>query len=203
MSRKIYILFLCTLMSWGLFAQQSAVTPKKFFNIQKVVIPAILQVEEGSVYFEDGNKNQTINAQEVCYIHMKVKNVGRGDGYGCQAVIKASGTTDGITISNQSLSVIKPGETREIKFPISTSRLTKDGEVRFTIQVTEPNGFGTEEQSLVIATHEFDAPNVQMVSYKLLGNASGVLKRRDIFSLQVMVQNTSHGKAEQVQFNIL
>ena len=202
MRLKLYILIVGLGMSFGLLAQQAAVTPKRFFNIQKVVIPAILQVEEGSVYFEDGNKNQTINAQEVCYIHMKIKNVGRGDGYGCQAVIKASGTTDGITISNQSLSVIKPGETREIKFPISTSRQTKDGEVRFTIQVTEPNGFGTEEQTLVVATHEFDAPNVQIVSYKLLGNASGVLKRRDIFSLQVMVQNTAHGKAEEVQFNI-
>ena len=202
MSRKIYILIVCTLISLGVYAQQSAVTPKKFFNIQKVVIPAILQVEDGSVYFEDTDGNQTINAQEVCYIHMKVKNVGRGDGYGCQAVIRATGTVDGISTSNQNLSAIKPGETREIKFPISTSRLTKDGEVRFTIQVTEPNGFGTEEQTLVIATHEFDAPNVQIVSYKLHGNASGVLKRRDIFSLQVMVQNTAHGKAEQVRFDI-
>ena len=202
MSRKIYILTICALCWLGLLAQQSAVTPKRFFNIQKVVIPAILQVEEGSVYFEDGNKNQTINAQEVCYIHMKIKNVGRGDGYGCQAVIQATGTVDGISTSNQSLSVIKPGETRAIKFPISTSRLTKDGEVRFTIQVTEPNGFGTEEQSLVIATHEFDAPNVQIVSYKVIGNTSGVLKKRDIFTLQVMVQNTAHGKAEQVRFDI-
>ena len=202
MSRKIYILFVGALLSLGLFAQQAAVTPKKFFNIQKVVIPAILQVEEGSVYFEDADGNQTINAQEVCYIHMKVKNVGRGDGYGCQAVIQATGTTDGITTSSQSLSVIKPGETREIKFPITTSMQTKSGQVRFTVQVTEPNGFGTEEQTLVIATHEFDAPNVQIVSYKLLGNASGVLKKRDIFSMQVMVQNTAHGKAEDVRFDI-
>lgn len=201
-SRKIHILFVCAWLSLGLFAQQFAVTPKKFFNIQKVVIPAILQVEEGSVYFEDADGNQTINAQEICYIHMKVKNVGRGDGYGCQAVIQATGTVDGISTSNQSLSVIKPGETRGVKFPISTSMQTKSGQVRFTVQVTEPNGFGTEEQTLVIATHEFDAPNVQIVSYKIMGNASGVLKKRDIFALQVMVQNTAYGKAEDVRFDI-
>lgn len=202
MNHKIYILFVCALMSLGLYAQQSAVTPKKFFNIQKVVIPAILQVEEGSVYFEDADGNQTINAQEVCYIHMTVKNVGRGDGYGCRAVIQATGTVNGITISNQDLAVIKPGETREIKFPISTSMLTQNGQVRFTVQVTEPNGFGTQEQTLVVATHEFDAPNVQIVSYKIIGNSSGVLKKRDIFTLQVMVQNTAHGQAEEVRFDI-
>ena len=202
MMRKIYILIVCTFWAMNFFAQLSAVTPKRFFNIQKVVIPAILQVEEGSVYFEDADGNQTINAQEVCYIHMKVKNVGRGDGYGCQAVIRAEGTVSGISTSNQSLSVIKPGEVRAIKFPITTSMLTKNGEASFMVQVTEPNGFGTEEQTLVIATHEFDAPNVQIVSYKILGNASGVLKKRDIFALQVMLQNTSHGKAEEVRFDI-
>ncbi len=199
---RLMALVVCALLSAGVYAQQAATTPKRFFNIQKVVIPAILQVEDGSVYFEDADGNQTINAQEVCYIHMKVRNVGRGDGYGCQAVIKAAGTMNGISVANQSLAVIKPGEVREIKFPISTTMQTKTGEARFTVQVTEPNGFGTEEQTLVIATHEFDAPNVQVVSYKILGNASGVLKKRDIFALQVMVQNTSHGEAENVRFDI-
>lgn len=202
MRRKLNILSLCLLLSTCLMAQQSATTPKKFFNIQKVVIPAILQVVDGSVVFEDADGNQTINALETCYIRMKVKNTGRGDGYGCKAVIRATGTVDGISTSNQNLPVIKPGQTKDITFPITTSMLTKNGQVRFTVQVTEPNGFGTEEQNLVIATHEFDAPNVQIVSYKILGNASGVLKKRDIFALQVMVQNTAQGKAEDVRFDI-
>ena len=202
MRRKVNILSIVLLLSTCLMAQQSATTPKKFFNIQKVVIPAILQVVDGSVVFEDADGNQTINALETCYIRMKVTNTGRGDGYGCKAVIQATGTVDGITTSNQSLPVIKPGQTKDITFPIKTSMLTKNGQVRFTVQVTEPNGFGTEEQNLVIATHEFDAPNVQIVSYKILGNSSGVLKKRDIFALQVMVQNTAHGKAEEVRFDI-
>ncbi len=202
MSRRLTIVLLFVVSAAIVFGQQSAVTPPKFFNIQKVVIPAILEVEEGSVYFSDADGNQTINAQEESSIHMRVKNVGRGEGYGCRAVISASGTVNGITTSNQTLSVIKPGEVRAIEFPIKTSMQTKTGQVRFTIQVTEPNGFGTPEQTLVIATHEFDAPNVQVVSYKLTGGMSGVLKKRDIFALQVMVQNTSHGTAEQVRFDI-
>ena len=49
MSKKLYILFIGVMLSVGLFAQQSAVTPKKFFNIQKVVIPAILQVRRYAI----------------------------------------------------------------------------------------------------------------------------------------------------------
>ena len=202
MKRRLNILLICMVLSAGLVAQQSATTPTKFFNIQKVVIPAILQVVDGSVRFEDADGNQTINAQEACQIRMQVTNTGRGDGYGCKAVIQTTGTVDGISTFNQSLPTIKPGETKEITFPITTSLLTKNGQVRFTVQVTEPNGFGTEEQTLVITTHEFDAPNVQIVSYKIIGNSSGVLKKRDIFGLQVMVQNTAYGKAENVRFDI-
>ena len=202
MKRRLNILLICMVLSAGLIAQQSATTPTKFFNIQKVVIPAILQVVDGSVRFEDADGNQTINAQEACQIRMQVTNTGRGDGYGCKAVIQTTGTVDGISTFNQSLPTIKPGETKEITFPITTSLLTKNGQVRFTVQVTEPNGFGTEEQTLVITTHEFDAPNVQIVSYKIIGNSSGVLKKRDIFGLQVMVQNTAYGKAENVRFDI-
>ena len=62
MRRKLNILSLYLLLSTCLMAQQSATTPKKFFNIQKVVIPAILQVVDGSVVFEDADGNQTINA---------------------------------------------------------------------------------------------------------------------------------------------
>ena len=70
MKRKVNILSVFLLLSTCLIAQQSATTPKKFFNIQKVVIPAILQVVDGSVVFEDADGNEVeLDIIELCGIY--------------------------------------------------------------------------------------------------------------------------------------
>jgi hypothetical protein len=43
---------------------------------------------------------------------------------------------------------------------------------------------------------------VNVVSYKVLGSTSGTLERRRPFSLQVIVQNTDQGVAENVKVGI-
>jgi hypothetical protein len=68
--------------------------------------------------------------------------------------------------------------------------------------VSEPNGFSTEKINSVIGTHKLKTPYVNVVSYKVLGAASGTLERRRPFNLQVIVQNTDQGVAENVRVNV-
>ena len=182
----------------GLYAQSSASSQPMSFRIEKEVIPPYLSIVKGSVHFTDANQNNAINANEQCYIRMQIQNVGKGKGYGCVAKIEASGTTNGLTFNSKSLSDINPGETRDIEFPISSSMYTATGQVDFVMHVDEPNGFGTDTVKLTIGTRKFESPMVEIVSYRLTSEGSSRLQKKRPFRLQVLLQNTDLGVANNV-----
>ena len=144
-----------------------------------------------------------IDANENCQIRFQVSNTGRGDGYGCVARTTASGNTQGISISDIQLPVIPAGAKQWVEIPISSNAYTQTGEVALSIIVNEPNGFGTEQIKSTIGTHKLKTPFVNVVSYKVHGAASGTLERRKPFSLQVIVQNTDQGTAENIKVGII
>ena len=181
----------------NLFAQSNISAPMSF-RIVKDVIPPLLRVMPQSQSFIDQDKNGVIDANENCAIRFEITNEGRGDGYGCVARITATGTTDGLLIQDVPLPVIPRGAKQWIEVPIVTNENTKTGEIQFSIVVDEPNGFGTDPITGVIGTHKLRAPYVQVASYKVAGAKGGKLNRREPFKLQVIVQNTDQGTAENV-----
>lgn len=86
--------------------------------------------------------------------------------------------------------------------PITAGVNTQDGQVEFSIQVDEPNGFGTDPQYLTVQTKAFEAPMVKITDYSLTGNAGTTLKKKQPFDLQLMLQNTQYGQAEDVSVSI-
>lgn len=181
-----------------LLAQSSAKSQLMNFRIEKEVIPPYLEIVPGSPHFTDANQNNLINANEHCFITMQVKNTGKGEAYGCTARITADGTTNGLTFNSKSLPTIAPGKTCEVKFPIDASMYTANGKVQFTVQVDEPNGFGTDPVQLSIGTRKFESPMVEIVSYKLTSEGSSRLQKKRPFRLQVLLQNTDLGVANNV-----
>ena len=177
---------------------QSNMSAPMDFRIEKEVIPPYLSIIPGSVVFKDANGNNVINANEVCSVSFKIKNSGRGDGFGCVAKIDATGTTNGLTYKSQSLPTIKVGETREISFPITASQYTSTGAVKFMLSVDEPNGFGTDPVELSVETKKFESPFVEIVSYKIASDGDAQLRKKKPFKLQVLVQNTDQGVARNV-----
>lgn len=183
------------------FAQGNYSTPKSF-HIVKQIVPPVLDVVEGSVQFIDEDKNGFINANEQCKIRLQVKNSGMGDGYGCVAKISsATGTTQGLTYSGKQLPVIKPNESIWVEIPVSATMNTATGTVTFTVLIDEPNGFGTNAL-IQVGTRAFENPFVEVASYQVTGGNDGLLTKRAPFTLQVMVQNTGYGLAENVSVNI-
>ena len=179
------------------FAQSNVSTPMNF-HIEKETMPPILSVVPNSQKFVDQDKNGVIDADEACVIRFELSNTGRGDAFGCVAHITTTGTTDGLTIKDVPLSVIPHGTNKWVEIPIIANSNTKTGEIQFSIVVDEPNGYGTDPIVGTIGTHKLKTPYVQVVSYKPIGVNGGKLNRRESFKLQVIVQNTDQGTAENV-----
>ena len=194
-------LFFFVLLCSNIFAQSNVSAPMDFY-IEKEVMPAVLNIVPGTLQFLDQDNNNVIDANEKCQIRFQVVNSGRGDGYGCVARTTFTGNIQGVSISDVRLPIIPAGSKQWVEIPIIADASTQTGEIALNIVVDEPNGFGTEKIESTIGTHKLKTPYVNVVSYKILGSASGTLERRKPFNLQVIVQNTDQGEAQNVKVGI-
>lgn len=194
-------LFFFVLLCSNIFAQSNVSAPMDFY-IEKEVVPAVLNIVPGTLQFVDQDNNNVIDANEKCQIRFQVINSGRGDGYGCVARTTFTGNTQGVSISDVRLPIIPAGSKQWVEIPIIADASTQTGEIALNIVVDEPNGFGTEHITSTIGTHKLKTPFINVVSYKVHGAASGTLERRKPFSLQVIVQNTDQGTAENIKVGI-
>ncbi len=193
-----YINTLCICIFAGsIFAQTNVSTPMSF-RIEKDIVPPLLRVVPNSMIFVDENSNGVIDGNEACAIRFEVVNEGKGDGYGCVARITATGITEGISIKDVPLPVIYHGSRQRIEVPIKANSNTQTGDIEFSVIVDEPNGYGTDPITGKIGTHKLRTPYVQVASYKVVGAKGGKLNRREPFKLQIIVQNTDQGTAENV-----
>lgn len=165
--------------------------------------PALLVIVPNSARFEDPSGNNAIDGNERCAVTFQVKNEGKGVARNCTAKIQIAGTTNGISAQNKRLPNIAPGQVQEVTFPITASHLVKDGKATLTMQVDEPKGFGTDPIELSVQTRAFSAPYLQIVDYAVTGTSGSKLAKKKPFNLQLMLQNTKHGKAEDVKVDIV
>lgn len=203
--KKILFLSFCFLISIITFAQNTATSSSGSFDIRKKIEPPLLEFVEAPM-FVDSDGNKAINANENCSIVFKLKNTGKGDALNLNASLKATGTTTGITIKNKQsmLKVDKLGGLRSYELPISSDINTVDGTVEITLEVEEPNGFGTEKVTIQVNTRKFLAPDVKVVDYVIFSGAAGStnLELKKPFSLQLLVQNLGQGVANDITVNV-
>ena len=164
-------------------------------------IPNLVVVPNSIVFTDRAGANAIVGGKNST-ITLKVQNTGKGTAYNCQAKISSTGSILGITANNVTLGSISAGETKTIEIPIIAGMNTQDGQVEFTIQVDEPNGFGTDPHYLTVQTKAFEAPMVKITDYSLTGNAGTTLKKKQPFDLQLMLQNTKYGHAEDISVSI-
>ena len=204
MKKTVFISF-CYFLTILTFAQYTATSSSGSFDIRKKIEPPLLEFVEAPM-FVDADGNKAINANENCSIVFKLKNTGKGDALNLNASLNATGTTTGITIkSKQSmLKVDKLGGIRSYELPISSDINTVDGTVEITLEIEEPNGFGTEKVILQVNTRKFLAPDIKVVDYVIFSGAAGSanLELKKPFSLQLLVQNLGQGVAKDVTINV-
>ena len=203
--RKFYSLIFTTLMmlaSASLSAQSEATSPRMSFNIVKEVKPPLWEIVE-EPHFVDEDGNSVIDADEVCKIVMKLKNIGLGDGRNLTANISATGSTTGITYSSRKIQDIATGSTATIEFPLTTDMSTVDGSASFTVFVEEPLGFNSDQYMLKVQTRAFQAPMVEVKDYVATCDNGGKLEKMKPFQLQVLIQNTQYGLAEDIAVTLM
>jgi hypothetical protein len=156
--------------------------------------------------FVDADGNKAINANENCSLVFKLRNSGKGDALNLSASLQATGSTSGISFdSNESLlKVEKLGGIQTYELPITSNINTVDGSIDLTIEIQEPNGFGTEKVAMQINTRKFLEPEVKVVDYVIFSGAAGStnLELKKPFSLQLLVQNLGQGVAKDVKVNV-
>jgi hypothetical protein len=156
-----------------------------------------------SLRFTDSNGNNAIDADERCQIEFEIENRGYGDGFGLVLKTTASGSTQGVYFSSEKrLATLKVKDKTKVVLPISGQRNTQNGKITFTLKVEEPNGFGTNAVQLEVTTKSFEAPMVQVADHSVTSQMSGTLQRKLPFDLQVLVQNTNYGLAEDLQVDL-
>lgn len=204
MKLKHLFLLLAAMVVLPMQAQQKAgISPVGSLNIRKEVKPAILNIVPNSIRFVDATGNNAIDANEQCKIVFQLRNDGMGDGIGCIAKATLTGTTAAVQTRNITLPQIKVGETVSVEIPISAGMNTQDGTVDITFSVDEPNGFGTDQMQMAVNTKAFVAPLLQVVDYAVTGDGASTLEKRKPFNLQLILQNTRYGKAENVQVEVI
>ena len=160
-------------------------------------VPALQLVND--VKLEDAN--QCIDANEQCSICFKIKNEGNGDAKNCEARVKLTGTTNGITAPAIKLPTISSGQTYYVRIPIYSNSNLQTGKVTFSIEVYEPNGWGIPPIDMSVSTKAYDPPLLQVVDYNITSK-SGKIGKVEPFSLTFNLQNTKYGDAEDVKVKI-
>ena len=200
--------FICTvlfLLSFALFSQSNGTSKIYSFDIRKKIEPPLLAVEGIKVIDEDGNK--AINANENCKIEFKLINTGKGDALNIKALVNATGNTEGISfLKSQNLfKVDKLGGSQTFLIEIKSDFKTTDGNIEFTLEIDEPNGFNTDKINIKVATRKFLEPSLKVVDCIVFsGNHASNLELKKPFSVQLLIQNVGQGQAKnaELKFNI-
>jgi hypothetical protein len=80
---------------------------------------------------------------------------------------------------------------------------TQDGKVTLKLEIEEPNGFNSEAVELEVITKKFAAPKVLVPDYTVFASdGSTNLTLRKPFSVQLLVQNTGQGVANNVRYTL-
>lgn len=208
--RKAYYFFTKCAQKGDSQAKKMVKSIKNQINVDDIIFadpfdpsrPPILEIIPNSILFTDANKNNAIDANENCCIKFKIHNNGKGNAINCFAKIIPNETTKEIKYADINIPLIKPQETIDVSMPLTSTTKVSNGIANLRLKVEEPHGFGTETASISINTKKFVAPLLQIVDSKVSPSEGTTLKKMSPFYLQVLLQNTKKGSADNVKVKI-
>jgi len=169
------------------------------FNITKdPPKPPFLEIDPASVKLIDKDGNYAINANEKATLKFTLTNSGMGDGFGLKLIILETSNTPGLVFEKSILlETLKVGASQTIEFPVEGNMNTMNGKAVFQLSVEEPNGFDSDPVVVEVATFAFSSPKLVIADYALQSSDGNRIQKRRPFDVQLLVQNTGEGNAEQ------
>ena len=205
MKNKFTLLF-CFLISFsGLIAQIiSGVSKVQSFNVQKIIVPPILVVKDGSIKFFDDDKNGRLDAYESASLSFVLQNIGKGSAFALRSVANISSDVSGLIIEkNQELPTIAPGESQYVTIHVKGSRYLTSGKVNLEIIVKEPNGLDCSPIQVGFNTLKFQEPKIELVDGVFsTDDGNNTFKKKIPAKLNIIVQNTGQSKTDRITVNV-
>ena len=203
--RKLIFLSLILVSFFSLRAQNiSGVSKAQSFNVQKVIVPPILVVKDGSVKFSDQDENGRLDAYENASLSFVLQNLGKGPAVALRAVVNVSGEVSGLNIEKSKvLSKIEPGKSQYVTIPISATKYLSTGNVNLEITVKEPNGLDCDPIHVDFNTLKFQEPKIELVDGVFTtDDGQNIFKKKIPAKLNIIVQNTGQSKTDRITVNI-
>lgn len=165
-------------------------------NIVKALPDLVLQNQ----VFSDPNNNRIIDANESSSIRFEILNQGSGIAEDVKVRISLDSTsTDALQFSDLiPVGDIEPQEVREINIPVTGTANLITGQVEFTVQVVELNGFDAYPFTMKINTHKLRKPDVLIADAAFIADDGRNIRLAEPIILKILVQNIGDGEAENV-----
>ena len=155
-------------------------------------VPPLLNITTGSIGFAQAG---SLGAFDENAITFELKNSG-GTAEGLAIRTTIQGENRGISIPRESkIDAIAPNTSTTVRLPITTTKNTLDGVVRFRVEVIEPRGFSPAPFSMEIPVTSFKEPSI-----KVSDSATPLTlwKSNTPIELDVLIQNVGRGDASKV-----
>ena len=206
--KKSLLFFALQIIIFGYALSQkvaSGVSESKYVNITKdPPKPPYLEIEQNSTEFTDANGNQKIDAYESATIRFKIINTGSGSGLGLKALAQETTGVPGLSFTKEmALGTLEVGNFIIVEIPITGLISITNGKAVFQIKISEANGFGTDPIVIEVPTQAFQAPKLAIVDYKVSSQTASVLLKKKPFDLEVLLQNTGQGSANDVNVQLV
>jgi hypothetical protein len=164
------------------------------------------------LYFHDENNNGILEARENAELKVILSNRGSGDAMNLEINVSTNVNDKGLGIqnANQKINVLRPGENKEIKIPITTNIDLKTAIHKFTIKVLEEYGYDMAPAYLVLNTYAYQPPSlvvsghevidIGMDTYALVPDSK--LQAGEQVKVKLLIQNIGHGVAKAAHYTI-
>lgn len=204
MTRTIFLL-LCLLAALPATGQEIKGRSVEYsFSITKEPPrPPYLEIETASIKLTDQDGNAAIDAAEEVTISFTLKNSGQGDGFGLKLQVTETGGAAGLTFDKErTLPTLPAGQSIKLEHRIKAGMNTENGKAIFQLDVIEPNGFDSDPVVIEVETRAFREPQLILADYAVRTSQGNRIEKRIPFDLEVMIQNTGVGVAENVAVKI-
>lgn len=210
---KTFCMFLAMMMFPAALMAQSAITNTISFDLDEInelYMPPHLSVE---MEFVDDNGNGLLEALEGARLRLKIANDG-GTADRVQVKITPERSYKGLNVEkNEYITRVSKNSVEELIVPFSAALdvAEMDG-VRYRINVHEPDGFDTKAV-LQFSTQEYKKAKLHINGVDIVdagrgtrasgGNPDGKIQCDEIANINVLLQNTGSGVANNVSYTIV
>jgi Caspase domain len=162
----------------------------------------ILVVSDSSVTFSDNDGNGRLDAGEIATVEFILTNKGTATASGLKSSSTWSAGERDITAVTLGIGNLAPGKQETVTTILKAGLDVPTGRAILRITIKEPNGYDCEPLEVSFSTLAFQIPHIVAVDGIFSSESGGKLRVNYPAHLEVLVQNTGSGNAEEITADV-